>query len=268
MPYTAITYSPAPDPPSEEETQREKDDLKAQQSMALWALWMVIATFAGVVLILWTLVEARRTSNLAARSLRNALNLGRMQMREARKATAAAVKTISVTQTTGEKQIQAYLICNKANFWLREHFDQDARRIDLGITCKLLVANKGQSPGRKVRIEYTGRVWRELPEQKGFWKPYQECHEDDAFTADVGPQDQEHGIIEFPLLTPEQLQTFEQSHSYVEIKGTLNWVNEFEHPQTQDFTLHSGNFWKSAFSDEKGRRDPSVTLDLTGVGRR
>lgn len=214
---------------------RAESDLAAQWTMAKWARGAFFASLVGIALLFVTW-----------------------------QATAQGVRE---TRKIGEKQVQAYLIANKGQFWLRDFFHQESRVTELGITSKLTISNKGQSPGRDIRIEYDGHLWKELVDRKGWWNSYFHCS-NETFCPDVAPQDSERAIVEFPLFSQQELATFEQSHSYVEVFGVIHWTNEFGNHQTQKFTLHSHTFWKSAFSDEKGLRDSSVTLDLESVGRR
>ncbi len=70
--HAAVTYSPSSDSPSDQEAQRQQEDLKAQQDMARWAFWMLVATTAGVGLIGWTLYETRKAAEIAADTLEQA----------------------------------------------------------------------------------------------------------------------------------------------------------------------------------------------------
>jgi hypothetical protein len=69
-------YTPQSEPNSEWEHWRQKQDLEAQTSMALWAFWTMAASGVsvftaglGVMLLLWTLREQRRATNAAVQQL-------------------------------------------------------------------------------------------------------------------------------------------------------------------------------------------------------
>lgn len=88
-----------------DEIQRQKDDLDAQERMALWAMWMFIAalgsvffTGAGVILIWRTLHHTRRAADYA-----------NDMVREAHLTTKAADETVRVTKEIGERELRPWV---------------------------------------------------------------------------------------------------------------------------------------------------------------
>lgn len=92
-------------PQSATERQQTKDDLEAQESMALWAKWMFIAaaittliTGLGILLIWRTLIHTRRAAKyagVAARQARKATIASEDMAKDASKSTKAAIDASS-----------------------------------------------------------------------------------------------------------------------------------------------------------------------------
>jgi hypothetical protein len=103
----AIETAPA-DPDAKAQEKRAEDDLKAQQDMAKWAMWMFVAagltvllTMIGILLIWRTLIHTRRASKYAgvgARQARRAAIASDRMAEEATKATLAAVEASKAGQ--------------------------------------------------------------------------------------------------------------------------------------------------------------------------
>ncbi|WP_206742047.1 hypothetical protein [Erythrobacter longus] len=82
LPYFAERITSGPDP--DDGSEREKRDLAAQESMSVWAFWLLIASIAGTAatiigtaLLVWTLHETRQTSR---RQLRAYLSFGQLDI--------------------------------------------------------------------------------------------------------------------------------------------------------------------------------------------
>jgi hypothetical protein len=109
---------------AERDHQYADADLKTQQEMAEWALAMLMATSIGVIYVGLTL-EATRAA-----------------VREAKKATDAAMHAANITREIGEAQVRAYLTVAHAMI----RFEDRTPRLFLTIR------NAGQSPARNIRI--------------------------------------------------------------------------------------------------------------------
>lgn len=136
--------TPSAEPPPQRAEERAEEDLDAQQSMAVWARAMFWATSLGVGLISWTLIETRKTANIARRSLDSSLFVGRLHLRQGRKATKAALDSVAVTREVGQAQARAYINARESKF----SFKNGSQLI--GFWLELY--NSGNSPARKVRV--------------------------------------------------------------------------------------------------------------------
>jgi hypothetical protein len=96
---------------SKRQKQREIADLQAQQDMARWAEFMVWATWAGVALTFVAVVLIARTLHHTKRAAIAAEDA----VKEAKNATAAALKTVAVTRDLGVRQLRAYINLDGAN---------------------------------------------------------------------------------------------------------------------------------------------------------
>jgi hypothetical protein len=96
----------------ERERQEKRDiaDLQAQQDMALWAERMTRATWTGVILTLVGIALIARTLSYT----KKAAFAAEEAVRDARNATAAALKAVDVTQDLGIRQIRAYVNLSEA----------------------------------------------------------------------------------------------------------------------------------------------------------
>lgn len=82
LPYFAERIASGPDP--QDGTEREKRDLAAQESMSVWAFWLLLVSAVGTVaailgtfLLVWTLHETRQASR---RELRAYLSFGELSL--------------------------------------------------------------------------------------------------------------------------------------------------------------------------------------------
>ena len=129
---------------SEQQRDRDDADLRAQQSMAVWAFWMFIASGLGVLLtgvgvyLIWrTLIYTRDAASHAGEAVV-----------EAKSATKAAQDAVDVTREIGEAQVRAYLLCRSARYRINKG----------GLSATLELANAGQSPASDVAIIGTAHV--------------------------------------------------------------------------------------------------------------
>jgi len=103
----------------ERDNQRSKDDLQAQQEMALWAKLMfvataisVIVTFIGVVLIRYTLIYSRDAADSARKMVTEARKTtiaARATVRESKLATNAAERSANIQEQAFKRLERPYL---------------------------------------------------------------------------------------------------------------------------------------------------------------
>jgi hypothetical protein len=140
---------------TDEDSQREKDDLLAQQEMAKWARLMfyaaaisTILTLAGVILLGFTLAYTKWTLDEAKNATKAALSA----VSEAEKTTKAAEASVNVTRDIGEAQVRAYVRIADAKL---EFTTSDGHPL-----IQIFAANSGQSPARNfvwsLTIQYVG----------------------------------------------------------------------------------------------------------------
>mgnify|MGYP003393868226 CR=1 FL=1 len=110
----------------DEERRRETDDLKAQQEMSHWAMWMFFATLGSVVLTAGGVFLIGRTLVYTKRTLD-----------EATKTTVAAKDAVAVTRHIGQVQTCAYVLANGGNCKINSD-----GKLDITIILK----NCGQTP--------------------------------------------------------------------------------------------------------------------------
>jgi hypothetical protein len=122
-----------------EERERDHADLRAQESMAVWAFWMfaasvasVLLTAVGVGLILRTLYHTKRAADYA-----------RDMVVEARSTTVAAERAVAETKRIGEAQVRAYLSVTSCGIERLEGSFANLR---------MMVKNSGQSPAKFVKV--------------------------------------------------------------------------------------------------------------------
>lgn len=204
----------------------ERSDLDAQRQMARWTAIIGILTGGGIVILGWTLWETRQV-------------------------------TIE-TRRIGEKQVQAYLICNAGTLRLRKvDYDGVIRHAP---NFNLPIVNKGQSPGRNIDIECTIRLFK----VSGPGRAYSVHSEDEkTFCADVAPGSEEIAIVEtIAIRAGDHVDAGEKV--WMTIEGMMFWTNEFGSRQEQAINLVSPPFnWPNDIDPPK--RDP---IPLKGVGRR
>lgn len=128
-------------------TERDQQDLNAQQQMAEWAFLMLIVTAVigslslimtgvGIVLVYLNLKEARI---ITVQSIRSA---------------DAAQNVVDETRIVGRRQVRAYLSGESATYTTEPNY----------FTCFLIIKNFGQSPAKKVKV--TASVSWNLPPPK------------------------------------------------------------------------------------------------------
>lgn len=147
---------------TQESEERAARDLQAQVDMAWWAAVMsyiaglsVLVTFAGVLLIKWTLDATREAGGYAE---------GMLQ--EAKRATSAAQDTVTETRRIGEAQVRAYLSVNhEVKF---SNIEANKRHI-MGMT----ISNTGQTPAYDIGIAGTIFVMQKsFHPGDDFWKEH------------------------------------------------------------------------------------------------
>ena len=111
-----------------QESQRAEYDLKAQQEMADWAFWMIVASVAAVVVTATGVVYVAAT-------------LG-----QTRKGVKAAVDVVDVTREMGQRQMRAYVGVTKG----RATYDKDTGNLQYSVT----IENTGQTPAYNVQIVF------------------------------------------------------------------------------------------------------------------
>jgi Sec-independent protein translocase protein TatA len=97
-PFGPSTQGPTANPQAYRDEWRAERDLHAQQDMAFWAKWLLIATVIAVLLVAATLLETRRAGQAALE-----------MVEEAKRATKAAEDSVLETRRVGEAQVRAYL---------------------------------------------------------------------------------------------------------------------------------------------------------------
>lgn len=129
----------------------DQADLRAQESMALWAFWMFVAsafsvflTGVGVLLIWRTLIYTRD----AAQYAKVAADHAGAGVKEAKKATVAARDTVTVTRDLGMAQLRPYIFCKSASYTLTKE----------SMDVQLELGNVGISPAGEVRIVGKGTI--------------------------------------------------------------------------------------------------------------
>lgn len=122
---------------SPEKEQREKDDLKSQQDMAWWALWMVIGTGAQVLVGAVGIYFVKRTLE------RNeeAIEAAKVASTAAVTAADAAKEAIEVTREMGARQLRAYIGISETKY----------ENGPLGPAIGVVIKNFGQTPAYKLR---------------------------------------------------------------------------------------------------------------------
>jgi len=115
------------DPPEKE--QREESDLRAQWKMAEWAFWMMVASFAQVVIGGAGIWYIRRT-----------LVLNRIATLAAAEAAQAADRAVEVASKTAERQLRAYVSVNHGAVYEQKPPSQ------LVIEIQPFMENHGQTP--------------------------------------------------------------------------------------------------------------------------
>ncbi len=109
-----------------QESQRAQDDLKAQQEMADWAFWMIVASVAAVVVTATGVVYVAAT-------------LG-----QTRKGVQAAVDVVDVTREMNQRQMRAYVGIVKGEASL----DKTTGKLHYRVT----IENTGQTPAHNLAI--------------------------------------------------------------------------------------------------------------------
>ena len=138
---------------SKAENDRAERDLNAQEDMAFWAKLMFWANFATVALTFVALVAIIRTLH----HTRRAADAADEMNTEARAATKAALDTLSVTQTLGERELIAYIAAEECFVSYIERAQRYSKAVlDQPIPHSLLAVrglgvrfvNSGQTPPR------------------------------------------------------------------------------------------------------------------------
>ena len=148
------------------ETQRAEQDLAAQQSMADWALWIVlisgaqaILSFGGLYMLILNLSEARATTRAAIDSASAA--------REANAINESTTKVAQEANDIARLEQRSYMdfrligVSRLSHYTSTEPDDDD--RVQRFLTCapQIEVKNFGRSPAIKVAL--VGRVYTRQP---------------------------------------------------------------------------------------------------------
>ena len=232
---------------------RDKEDLEAQRDMAKWALLMfaasalgVVVTGAGFVYVAMTLKATRDT------------------VQQMRNANAAAWKAVEVTETVGERQVQAYLSAPEGIYELWEY---DRPRLYGCLRLSIKIKNFGQSPAHNVRIEGKFQLFEPVDINEDFFKSVRHYYAK-GFCADVPPGGEDTAA----LLTDGLLDFFAQQDSstqfYIDLNATLIWENEFGHEQRQPVYFASELLTTYGLFTAKGELIRSLEGKLHQMGRR
>ena len=208
--------------PSAEERLQASRDLNAQESMALWSMWMFIVaaastvlTAVGIILIWRTLIYTRD----AAKSAADAVD-------EARNATAAAESSVLETRRIGEAQVRAYLSIISGTF----------RIADSAVLIKLNFANTGHSPNLngQARISIVTQNTKYVPgsaEQLIYFS-----QEEERWFPSIAPAGETE--VEFmmneKLFDPKALALLHSGDASVYCDCMVQWLDVFEEISTVD----------------------------------
>lgn len=198
---------------SAQEAERAKQNLDAQIVMARSAnrmfyvgLGELVITFAGVMLVLATLLYTKK----AAEAARDAVV-------ETEKATKAA-------RDIGEAQVRAYL-----------SVETSAMRILAGtLNCWPKFKNTGQSPATNIEIMVDIRVWPSLPSSS-------KSYEARDITGKVPPVAAGNSDVASFRVTPSELgapdDLFDGEDVHVSVQGTVRWHDVFGKEQALGLRL-------------------------------
>jgi hypothetical protein len=155
-PFGPATQGQYANPEAYRDEWRAERDLRAQQSMAWWAIISAVTTLVGVLLLAATLFETWKAGRAAAQMVAEARRTTEASIRAAQSAydgaiaaensVKAATEANAIAREMGQAQVRAYVTVSEAAVRLG-----DSAPI---IRCKLL--NSGNSPA--LRLEYTVSV--------------------------------------------------------------------------------------------------------------
>lgn len=202
------------------EHQRAERDLSAQQEMARWALYMLIATVATVIVTGVGVYYVRRTLAESVRATNAAVDAAKAGLKANEIAEDAAI----LGRRMGQAQVRAYLSCVGGSFSAYRGF----------LTLAFSARNTGQSPAMQCFINYrvrwfsseTGEIW--LPEKQV-----------EAFFIGAGLEETTGGYLSSSDgLTAEMSESFRANDMIVSGECVMKWTDIFGMEFTQHFFFH------------------------------
>jgi hypothetical protein len=195
-----------------DDRQNANDDLKAQQEMAFWALWMVVIsggqlglTLIGIMLV-WKTLQATKDA-----------------VREAEAATKAAQAAVEVTKSSAESQLRAYV------------FPKCATVIESGIYQNIVVhvtiKNYGQTPARCGRIRAAIFVCEEME----FRNEAEQNPGDPVLDGEFAPGGEYTIELRRVGFTQTELIMMQAKHKLLYAHGTIVYIDAFGESISRDF---------------------------------
>jgi hypothetical protein len=213
------------------ETQRAEQDLAAQQSMADWALWMVVLTAMQAALSLVGVVLLVRNLSLVNESNANALDA----VREAEKAN-------KIAEDTDKRQLRAYLSVSPKGI--------NSLKVRSAVVGHVVIRNVGQIIAQKVRAT----VRMDTSEDK-LRSAFQIDKTLFRTIGSVHPN-VEIGMGSYETLHEKQLVPSQGKREYVYVWGRIVYEDGFDQPRFTDFC-----FRYNTESRTVTKRRPIIKID-------
>lgn len=203
--------------PSDSSTkeQREQDDLKAQQEMALWAFWMFVCSVVGAIATAIGIIFVWRTLRATWATLA-----------QAQRAAVAAELTLGSMEDTARKQLRAYI--TSSNGAAGANPEASGIRYEFEVVFK----NSGVTPAQNYRnIMRVTPCGTNVPNGFNFELPYPPTHS----ISTVGPGLDER-LRASTLVIGESLQDFQNGSARLHVYATANYDDIYGTPHISRYS--------------------------------
>ena len=192
----------------------DQEDLRAQQRAASSALVSALISVATLLLSGFGLWYVKGTLD----ATRDAVEKASDGAKAANAAVEQARDSSARTEVIGKKQVRAYITISPPSVII----DFDSK-----LTTSLFYRNSGQSPARKIGVEYMAVV---VSGGQPVFNTQTFC----AFPRDVSPSEQDNVMIELKI-PASHINSLTSFGSQIYLEGIIRYQDVFEEAQTEPF---------------------------------